>query len=310
MTMPSLRLVRVAASSLGFGLCAASALADSTASGSFMSTNMHATFIDVYAYRTTDDSFGESKEVTEVVISDQPLDKRAIAEAVNNRGEDSTTSVLWDKIDGAFAKLTIDAEAYVQLYLYVPPGYNLNMAGFEGAEIAVNTAERIEGSVRIDDSDSDDPYTIELAFAADLDDQTALGGAAAAASGETEAAAEVQGDPLPPGGGEPGKVFQDAMAAQRAGDVDTMLKLSNQETRTRMLAEREKPEFPEMVEMLKQMTPAETIVTGGFQDGETATLEFDGKYTDGTLSKGTARLSMEDGAWVIEEINETIGGTE
>jgi hypothetical protein len=97
------------------------------------------------------------------------------------------------------------------------------------------------------------------------------------------------------------------MQAQRAGDVDAMLKLSSREKREEMLAAREKPEFAAMVEMMKQMSPAEVSVTGGRINGDTATLDFQGKYADGGQSTGTAELVKEDGAWVMKQVNERIG---
>jgi len=216
--------------------------------------------------------------------------------------------VLWEKVEGAFVKLTVDPEGSVYMYLYVPPGYNLNMSGLDGAEIKVNTAQRIEGTVNLNDTDSDGPRALKLTFAADMGDTAAtVGTATAATAAATVPKAEApSGELLPAGGGKRGKVFQQALKAQRAGDVDTMLKLSDKETRERMLAERDKPEFAQMIEMMKQMSPAEVAVTGGRVNDSTATVEFNGRYIGGGTSTGTATLLKEDGRWVLQKVNENL----
>ena len=283
-----------------------SVFAQTTASGHFTSVEYQATFHHAFAYRTIEDYFGEDREVTEVVISDKPLDKAAIAEAVASRGDDSTTSVLWSHVDGAFAKLTIDEESDTDLYLYVPPGYNLNMSGFDGADIVVNTKRRVEGTVHIEREDSNGPTELKLTFAADVGDTSGgVTSASTAASGESP---QDLGEPLPADGGKPGEVVLKAIAAQRNGDFDAMMAVATAETRAMMSAAQKQPEFEQLLEMMKKMTPDEVTITGGTKSASRAIVTFDGAYLDGTTSTGTADLVKEKGEWVLEKINEKIGG--
>lgn len=309
-------LSRVRRLLLGTCLIAAAAfspppMAASAGSGSYVTGDAKASFEHVYAYRVADED-DPAVQYTELVFAEQPLDTAAIAAGMQARGEDSTTSVLWEKVEGAFAKLRLHEDGNTELYVYVPPGYNFNYGG-SSAELTANTPGRVEGSFRLDDTDMDGkPRTVQLTFAADVAPLgTAPAGAPEAqADGgqESPVAEQAAGEPLPQDGGEPGIVFLEAMKAQREGDFDAMVRVSSQAQRERMLADRDKPEFPAMLEMMKNMAAESVEIGGGRVAGETATIDFTGHYADGGSSKGTATLLREDGRWVVQQVSETIGG--
>jgi hypothetical protein len=281
---------------LGTCLIAAAAFspppkAASAGSGRYVTGDAKASFEHVYAYRVADED-DPAVQYTELVFAEQPLDTAAIAAGMQARGEDSTTSVLWEKVEGAFAKLRLHPDGNTELYVYVPPGYNFNYGG-TSAELTANTPERVEGSFRLDDTDMDGkPRTVQLTFAADVAPLGAApaGAPDAQAGGEQEGPVVEQaavteqaaGDPLPQDGGEPGLVFLEAMRAQREGDFEAMLNVASK-------AQREQ-------------------IGGGRVKGETATIDFTGHYADGGASKGTATLLREDGRWVVENVSETLGG--
>jgi hypothetical protein len=273
--------------------------------GSYDTADAKASFTHVYAYRVAEDG----SEATELVFAEKPLDTAAIARGIAGRGDGSTTSVLWETVDGAFLRLRLDAEANAELYVYVPPGYNFNYSG-KAASLKVNTSARIEGSFSLDDTDMDGkPRRIDLTFATDV---TAAGvvpkGDAAAVGSESPTPAQTahdQGTPLPPDGGEPGKVLQKAMLAQRAGDFDGMVAVSTKAQREKMLADRNNPEIGAMIAMMQAMASSSITIHGGNIDGDTAHVDFTGHYSDGGTSKGLATLRREDGHWAVERVEET-----
>jgi hypothetical protein len=307
--MPRLRHVLLAACLLAAAPFPPALMAASTGSGSYTTEDAKASFKHVYAYRVADEDEPQV-QYTELVFAEQALDRAAIAAGMQARGQDSTTSVLWEKVEGAFAKLRLHEDSTAELYVYVPPGYNFNYGG-TSAELRVNTPDRVEGAFKLDDTDMDGkPRTIELAFAADVTPMGAApaGGQTSAAGAAEEApAAEAAGEPLPKDGGEPGVVFLQAMKAQREGDFDAMLNVTSKEQKERMIADRDKPEFPAMLEMMKTMAAQSVEIGGGRVNGETATIDFTGHYADGGTSEGTATLLREDGRWVVQQVSETLG---
>ncbi len=286
-------------------------MAASAGSGRYVTEDAKASFRHLYAYRVADED-DPGVQYTELVFGEQPLDTAAIAAGMQARGGGSTTSVLWEKVEGAFAKLRLHEDGNTELYVYVPPGYNFNYGG-TSAELNANTPERAEGSFRLDDTDMNGkPRTIELTFAADV---TPLGAAPAGAPDAqpgdgpgSPAAEQPAGDPLPQDGGEPGVVFLEAMKAQREGDFDAMLRVTSKAQREQMQADRHKPEFPAMLEMMKNMAAQSVEIGGGRVSGETATIDFTGHHANGGTSKGTATMLREDGRWVVQNISETLGG--
>jgi hypothetical protein len=128
-----------------------------------------------------------------------------------------------------------------------------------------------------------------------------------AAAGATTAAAS-GGKPLPPGGGEAGKVFQDNLAAMRKGDVDAMLATVVKSQADKMRAQRKDPKFGAMVEMMKRFAPRSATVTGGRDFGDRVELDIDAVDQSGAKSAGVSRLVKEDGQWKVEKTSMKSGG--
>ena len=117
-----------------------------------------------------------------------------------------------------------------------------------------------------------------------------------------------KGKALPPGGGEPGKVFQANLAAMQKGDVDAMLATVAKAQADKMRAQRKDPKFGGMVEMMKAFAPRSATVTGGRDFGDRAELDIDAVDQSGAKSTGVSRLVKEDGQWKVEKTSMKSGG--
>ena len=92
------------------------------------------------------------------------------------------------------------------------------------------------------------------------------------------------GDPLPPGGGEPGKAYIAWVEAVHSGDPQRLKPLVS-------------PELAEELELMKSMTPTDLKILSGSSDGKTAILEVEGKMEGETL-RGEITLSKEGEHWM------------
>ena len=101
------------------------------------------------------------------------------------------------------------------------------------------------------------------------------------------------GDPLPAGGGEPGKAYLAWVAAVHSGDLARIKALVPAEMAAQLDAEDAKM----ALELLAAMTPSEVTVVGGSSDGSTAVLEVEGTM-DGEKSKGEITLEKVGEHWV------------
>jgi hypothetical protein len=121
------------------------AAADSTGSGTFVSTinkkTASTTFKDIYAFRYVD----RGKQVTMVIMTDSPMDKKAMTAALRKRPNLSTIGTFGNYLDGMEkAELKIDENAITYLHFYGPPNFNYNVIG--KSVVTVNTAKRVEGA--------------------------------------------------------------------------------------------------------------------------------------------------------------------
>lgn len=115
------------------------------------------------------------------------------------------------------------------------------------------------------------------------------------------------GTPLPAGGGDPGKALKAMVDATHAGDLDTMIALSDPERRQGIEEAKASGEAAQMLEMAKLFTPKISKIVGGTTEGDQAWVDFEGTEADG-LVKGTAELSRSGGKWHIKSINTRSGG--
>ncbi|MFT3805792.1 hypothetical protein [Arenimonas sp.] len=215
--------------------------------------------------------------------------------------EDAITRHAFDK-DSAELRLRLDETAKLveQFYLYLPPGTNQSMSSNEVGSLKLSApiSKRASGRFQL----KEDEYSCDLQF--DLP----MGAVAAAAAkpgkpGAVAAPAKPAGQPLPAGGGEPGKAYLALRKATLAGDVNGMLAHVKKENATRMRADMGKPEFPQMLEMVKAMEPKEVRIVSGTVNGDQATLKIAGKEADGAAMTGEVQLVRENGQWKVGKVN-------
>lgn len=127
-------------------------------------------------------------------------------------------------------------------------------------------------------------------------------------SGDAAAAPAGTSKPLPPGGGDAGKVFQANLVAMRAGDVDAMLATVAKAQADKMRAQRKDPQFGAMLEMMKAFAPRSATVTGGRDFGDRVELDIDAVDQSGAKSSGVSRLVKEEGQWKVEKTSMKSGG--
>lgn len=127
-------------------------------------------------------------------------------------------------------------------------------------------------------------------------------------AGDATAAPVSASKPLPPGGGDAGKVFQANLSAMRAGDVDAMLATVAKAQADKMRVQRKDPQFGAMLEMMKAFAPRTATVTGGRDFGDRAELDIDAIDQSGAKSSGVSRLVKEGGQWKVEKTSMKSGG--
>lgn len=229
------------------------------------------------------------------------FDHAAMNKVPADKIEDAVTRHAFDK-DSAELRLRLDASAKLveQFYLYVPPGSNHSMSSNQVGSLKLSApiGKRAAGRFQI----KEDEFNCDLQF--DLP----MGAVTAAAAkpgkpGATVAAAKPVGQALPAGGGEPGKAYLALRKATLAGDVNGMLAQVKKENAARMRADMGKPEFPQMLAMVKAMEPKEVRILSGSVNGSSATLQIAGKEADGAAMTGVVKLVLEGGAWKVSEVS-------
>ena len=127
------------------------------------------TFSDVYAFRAEDFS-DNRKHVTLVILSESPLDKKAMTAALRKERQKGAIS---QHISKAFIRLKVEQDGTIaEYYVYVPPGSNLNVSSNKTkSDVTVNTAKRVEGRFFHEDTNArGELRRIDLRFATDLAD--------------------------------------------------------------------------------------------------------------------------------------------
>ena len=150
---------------------APAAAAESANSGTVTIGNERpVTFTDAYAFRAEDFS-DNSKHVTLVILSEAPMDKKAMTAALRKeRQKDAVDKYLMSK---AFIRLKVEPDGKIEdYYLYVPPGSNLNVSSNKTkSEVKTNTAKRVEGRFSHHDTNSRGEWRkVDLRFATDVAD--------------------------------------------------------------------------------------------------------------------------------------------
>jgi hypothetical protein len=250
-------------------------------------------FVDGHARRAPD-MFDENELLPTLWFVTVAFDPAPLAAASAKDNDDAVTRQVFDH-DSAELTLRLDAAGKVveALQLYVPPGSNRSLSSNEVGELKLSggIAARAAGRFKLDDDE----------LHCDLNFDLPMGGAGPGA--KPAAKPKPAGQPLPAGGGEPGKVYMAMHRATLAGDVEAMLALAEKAKADEMRKSQGQPEFPQMLAMVRAFEPAEVRVTGGRIDGDHAELDIVGKDSDGAAMTGTVKLSKEAGSWKIGNVS-------
>jgi hypothetical protein len=149
------------------------ASAGSSGSGTFVGTigkeRASVTFKDAYAFRA-EDSFDKAKQVTLVILTESPMDKKAMTAALRKERDRRALGKYLDNM--AYARLEINQDGEIKfLYFFRPPGFNYNLSGGGKSDVKVNTPKRVEGRFSSGSTNvSGDARKIDLHFATDVAD--------------------------------------------------------------------------------------------------------------------------------------------
>lgn len=123
-----------------------------TFSGVIEGKQVSITFRDIYAFHAV-----SSRKVPRVVVylTDSPMDKNAMTATLRKARKTSAITTFGTFLDGkAKANLHIEDGKITYVYLYSPPGQNLNVAGTGIAELGKSevkvSATRLEGRFTTD----------------------------------------------------------------------------------------------------------------------------------------------------------------
>lgn len=240
--------------------------------------------LDAYAYKGPD-AFDAKKQVTVVTVSTVKFDRTKIDGALDR---ESAINEQAREGKGTVIQLVFEADGSLHnlnAQIRTPEGYqSISTSGTLKAALKANTAQRIAGRVQSGGTQtfSKDKYsydfTFDIAIAPDLP----------------------PGDPLPAGGGEPGKAYVAMVAALQKGDVVKLAQYWPKDKADAMLAARKDPGFKDQLEMLKAFSPKTVKVTGGTLRKDTADLDVVGKDTDGNVMDGKVRMIRDGKGWRVE----------
>lgn len=244
-------------------------------------------------------SFDDKKTDVVIALSTVALDKAALAKISDgSMKESSLRRRMMDSREARLIKLTIEGDIVTALN-YNGGGTSYSTSGTSVGKFVpkANDASHVEASFTLE-GDADAlrcQFSFNLAYAS----TTSAGAASKAAS--TAATPAAGGKPLPPGGGDAGKVFQANLAAMQKGDIDAMLATVSKAQADKMRAQKNDPKFPMMLQMMKSFAPKIATVTGGQDFGGRAELTLDAVGQSGEKSGGTCKLVKEDGEWKVEK---------
>lgn len=212
-----------------------------------------------------------------VYLTPKPMDAGAIADAFHPNfavdealGEGST----------GFVRICITAQGE-ECGLYVShdaPGVSFNSFGSGDFQLAPRTPGRVAGRW-LQPTPEDffgEPVAYELRF--------------------DVAVTPPRGQPLPAGGGDPGKAYRDWCAAVAKGDFAKLEALASEDDRWRIRPEAGSGRL-EVLKGFRDGTPLEPRVLRGRVIGAEATLWVEGVDRDGIERRGRVRMRRDDGQW-------------
>lgn len=230
----------------------------------------------VYVYALDKGFYDDEDPTWTLIFVERPIEERKVDEPI------------WDS---AFVELGVTRSAEfgddgdeptLQVYsqsLRFSADQGGNVSGGTYPEIELESAgpERFAGRVYHAEEQEifDDTFQYDFTFSAPLSDPDAP-----------------IGDPLPAGGGEPGKAHLAWVSAIHSGDIEQLKALVPPELASQLDGE----EAKEQIEFMRAMTPTDQKVLSGSSDGETAVLEVEGQM-DGETVRGEITLEKVDGVW-------------
>jgi len=231
------------------------------------------TVSDGYAFNAPD-TFDESKEVTLVILSEQPFSKDGLESA---RDREDVISERLRGMNSAYVKLSIGHEynTLESANFFFPDSGNISTSGNTLGKLTRFDGERVAGSL----SDSDIQFDLPIAAPPELPEAVTL----------------------PADGGEPGRAYIAMTEAIASGDVDTLIRYSRPEAAEAMSEQRNSPEFAEELKFLQEMSAGAVQVTGGDQFGEDlAVLKIEGE-TAGEKFTGEVTMKKGSNGWYVEK---------
>ena len=151
---------------LAFQIAPAAAEDSAGSSTAMIGTERKIAFSDVYAFRAQDRD-DKKKQVTVVILSDSPLDKKAMTAALKKERDASAAMRPKNKV---YAHFWIEQNGKIGHFGVFIGGANQCLGRDVKSELKVNTAKRVEGRVSDDDKRDTHNCKIDLRFAADLAD--------------------------------------------------------------------------------------------------------------------------------------------
>ncbi len=201
--------------------------------------------------------------------------------------DDALQDMAFSHDGSAKLELTLRiGEGVSQQYLWISPGSNLSYSGSQVGKYQAKGAPagRMAGHYHYASDDKEGP-------ACDIEFEVPI-------IGDQAHAPPLPGQPLPAGGGEPGKAYLALNKAMLTGDVDALAKLLAPAQAAEMQKARNTPEFGQQLLMMRAMTASKVRIKGGRIDGDHATLEFDGEE-GGEPRSGTVEMTRVDGRWTV-----------
>jgi hypothetical protein len=253
----------------------------SEAGGFFRFGDERAEFSHGVAIRWDDPDNPGSKKLG-VVLSAEPLD--AASAQGNMRPLDALTGQL--SYGDPYLQLSLDEEGagFTISHLFVSPG-GFNTSGNGDERIAIEGG-RVKGSWKLAPKEFFDK-TYEADFRFDV------------------ALVELKdpGQPLPAGGGEPGKAYSAYIEALAKGDVERV-KAALTESRGWMFAwADDEKEIAKALESEALHKPVKVTVLGGWIDGERAQIKVEGPGRLGGVYAGRVMMVRDGGRWKVDEQN-------
>lgn len=256
------------------------AFAASSGSGFFRMGGNKQTYKHAVALSRDSGEAGQRK--VNVYLTTHPVDPKHGANGFDL--DDGITEQLRE-VGGGMTRITInpDGKDGGMWFWVSEPSDTFNTSGFGKLTLTTNTPTRLEGSHVLAEPEDffDKTYEFDLKFAVDLTD------------------ANFTGDPLPAGGGEPGKAWLAYQKAIIDGDVDAVRAQMGQMGEW-MLPKDDPESSKSYLESMQSDAVRGAKISGGWLQGERAILKVDGKDGDGNTRRGMVLLQRDGEQWKEE----------